>query len=192
MFSTNLFDLDNSVLFKSRFNESIFFITLSNFLSKNKSLIIWFVIIAVVIYVILPDKQELQETMEAIKGADLKWLLVANIFYYITIPLYTIQLIVLSQSKLKAWVAFKVQMSVLFINKLLPSSISSFTMNSFYLYKNNHTTSQVASVIAMKALTSSITYTILFLVSLFIGIRDLNLIDQMSSTFDELVDAKHY
>lgn len=153
---------------------------IKNYLSKNKNLILGLLILIVIIYLILPSKQDIQESIEAIKGADMKWVLVANIFYYLTIPMYAIQLLVLAQSKLNAWITFKVQMSVLFINKILPSSISSFSINSFYLYKSKHNPSQVASVIAMKALTSSITYSFLFIFSVILGIREYNLPGQLS------------
>lgn len=158
--------------------------SLTSFLLKYKQLIFWLIIISVVIYLILPDKSDIQESLEILKSADLKWFLIANIFYYLTIPMYSIQIVVLAMHKLNSWVAYKVQMSVLFINKLLPSSISSFTMNSFYLHKNEHTPSQIASVITMKALTSSITYTLLFFVSIFFAITRLDIVEKISSSFD--------
>ena len=74
----------------------------TSFLSKNKKLFFWLIIISAIIYLILPDKEQAQETISVMKSADPKWLLVANIFYYLTIPMYAMQLIVLSMSKLNS------------------------------------------------------------------------------------------
>lgn len=143
--------------------------------SKNKKSIFWTILFIILFYLILPDKETIESTIQEIKGADLGWIVLGNVFYYITIPLYTIQLIVLSIKHLNNWIAFKVQMSVLFINKLLPSSISSFVINSFYLYKTGHNSSQIASVIAMKAVTSSVTFTLLFIVSILFAVTQFQI-----------------
>ncbi len=149
-------------------------------ISKNKKSILWTIIFVIIFYLILPDKETIESTVEEIHGADLGWIIVGNIFYYITIPLYTIQLIVLSIKPLNNWIAFKVQMSVLFINKLLPSSISSFVINSFYLYKVGHKSPQIASIIAMKAVTSSLAFSSLFIFSLVVGITKYQMADGLN------------
>ena len=64
-------------------------------------------------------------------------------------------------------------MAYQFIGKLLPSSISAFVVNSFYLHQIGHNASQTASVITIKAVSSSIAFMILGLIAILLGINNL-------------------
>lgn len=154
-------------------------------LRKYKKDIFWTLIFLILFYFLLPDKEYIINTYNEIKDAELSWIVLGNVLFYLTIPLYAIQLFVLSKIKLNYWITFKVQMSVLFINKILPSSISSFVVNSFYLEEKGLKASQIASVISMKALTSSIPFTLLFIFAFIIGINQFNF---SSSSFSKDID----
>jgi len=157
---------------------------LSTFLSKNKSSIFVVILIGLLLYLFLPDAETIQESFELIKGASLEWVLVAIFLFFGTIPLNAMQLRVVSDIKVKFWLTYKVQMAYLFIGKLLPSSISAFVVNSFYLHAIGHTPSQTASVIAIKAVSSSIAFMILGLIAIILSINNLgglNLISEVDS-----------
>jgi glycosyltransferase 2 family protein len=142
---------------------------------RYKKDIFWIFVFAVLFAFLLPDKQTIINTLNEIKGADLSWIIIGSIFYYLTIPIYTIQILVLSKKKLNSWITYKVQMSVLFINKFLPTAVCSFVMNSFYLERMGNKASQIASILSMQALTSAIPFTILFITAIVIGISRFNL-----------------
>jgi uncharacterized protein (TIRG00374 family) len=146
---------------------------ISNFFSKNKTSIILIVLVGVLIYLFIPSKETIEQTIDEIKGADPFWVILATIFFFVTIPLNAFQLRVVSDIKVKFWLTYKVQMAYLFIGKLLPSSISAFVVNSFYLHKIGHSPAQTASVIAIKAVSSSIAFLILGLVAIVLGLSNL-------------------
>ena len=148
--------------------------------NKYKKDIVWIIGFVVLFALLLPDKETIISTFNEIKGADLSWIILGNIFYYLTIPIYTLQILVLSKIKLNNWVTYKVQMSVLFINKFLPSAVCSFVMNSFYLERMGNKASQIASILSMQALTSSIPFTILFITAIIIGVARFNLSANLS------------
>lgn len=151
----------------------------TNYFSEYKTIIFGIIAILVIFYLILPSKDEITQAIDTIKGADINWIVIASIFYYLTIPFYALQVVVLAMTKLNSWITFKVQMSVLFVNKILPSSLSSFAMNSYFLYKEKHSASQVASVLAMKGLTNSVPYTFLFIIAVILGITNYDLSNKL-------------
>jgi uncharacterized protein (TIRG00374 family) len=77
-------------------------------------------------------------------------------------------------------------MAVLFINKFLPSSISSFAMNSFYLNRMGRKSSEIASVITMQGITSGIPFMILFALAILIGISKYNLTSHLGSSLEQV------
>ncbi len=146
---------------------------ISVFLSKNKSPIIIVILVALLLYFFLPDPETIKESLQLIKDADPIWVIAAIILFFLTIPLNAMQLRVVSDVVVKFWLTFKVQMAYQFIGKLLPSSISAFVVNSFYLHVIGHTPSQTASVIAIKAVSSSIAFMILSFIAILLSINNL-------------------
>lgn len=140
---------------------------------KNKSSIFLVILVGFLIYFLLPSWETIQQSIEEIKGAKLDWVLVAVVLFFGTIPLNAAQLRVVSDIKVKFWLTYKVQMAYLFIGKILPSSISAFVVNSFYLHAIGHTPSQTASVVAIKAVSSSVAFMILGIIAIFLGLSNL-------------------
>jgi glycosyltransferase 2 family protein len=159
------------------------------YLNKYKKYIkagFWILVLILLIYLILPDKETITEALEAIKGVSIPLLILGSTIYYLTIPIYALQINVLSKIKLEFLITYKVQMSVLFINKFIPSGISSFVMNSFYLARKNLKPSEVASIITMQGLTSVIPFSLMLLIALIIAIYQYNLLDFLDFNFSEL------
>ncbi len=157
---------------------------ITRFLSKNKSSIFVVILVGILIYLFIPSKETIEQTVQEIKGADPAWVILATIFFFATIPLNAAQLRVVSDVKVKFWLTYKVQMAYLFIGKLLPSSISAFVVNSFYLHKIGHTPAQTASVIAIKAVSSSIAFIMLGVAAIILGLnnlKELNLSSQIDT-----------
>lgn len=162
------------------------------FLSKNKSSIFVVILVGVLLYLFLPDPETIKESFELIKGAKLEWVVLAVILFFGTIPLNAAQLRVVSVIKVKFWLTYKVQMAYLFIGKLLPSSIAAFVVNSFYLHQIGHNASQTASVIAIKAVSSSIAFMILGLFAILLSInnlKELNLASELEATVSINLEA---
>src|SRR4051812_28572456 len=107
----------------------------------------------VLILLLLPDIETIKEGFREIKNADTTWVLLGFLLFLPVIPMTAMQLIKISEIKLKFYLTFKVQMALQFIGKLLPASIGSLVVNSFYIHKIGHNSSQTASIIAMRALT---------------------------------------
>ena len=150
---------------------------ISAFLSKNKFNILIVILVIALIYFFMPSRETIEQTIEEIKDADPLWVVLATIFFFATIPLNAAQLRAVSDIRVKFWLTYKVQMAYLFIGKLLPSSISAFVVNSFFLHKTGHSPSQTASVIAIKAVSSSIAFIILTTLAIILGLNNLKKLD---------------
>jgi glycosyltransferase 2 family protein len=144
----------------------------------------WIVVLILLFYLILPEKETIIEALQLIKGVSLFFLVLGSIIYYLTIPIYALQINVLSKIKLDLVVTYKVQMSVLFINKFIPSAISSFVMNAFYLARKNLKPSEVASVIAMQGITSSVPFSFLLIFAFVIAINQYGLLEILDFNFN--------
>lgn len=157
--------------------------TLISVFKKNKSSIIVVILIGFLLYLFLPDPATIKQSFEEIKDAKLDWVIVATVLFFLTIPLNAAQLRVVSDVKVKFWLTYKVQMAYLFIGKLLPSSISAFVINSFYLHRIGHTPAQTASVVAIKAVSSSIAFLILGLIAIILSLSNIETLN-ISSKID--------
>lgn len=157
--------------------------TLISVFKKNKSSIIVVILIGFLLYLFLPDPATIKQSFEEIKDAKLDWVIVATVLFFLTIPLNAAQLRVVSDVKVKFWLTYKVQMAYLFIGKLLPSSISAFVINSFYLHRIGHTPAQTASVVAIKAVSSSIAFLILGLIAIVLSLSNIETLN-ISSKID--------
>lgn len=156
----------------------------STFIRKNISSIIVVLLLVFLIYRLLPDPATIEQSIEEIKGASIPLTILAMVFFYLTIPLNALQLDVVSKVRVRHWITFKVQMAYLFIGKILPGSISAFIVNSFYLLRIGHTPAQTVSVIAIKAVSSSVAFLILTLIAIILGfstVSDLNIGYQIES-----------
>lgn len=156
------------------------FVKIPQKFKKIFKLIFWSLALTLLFYIILPDKETIEQTIEAIQGVSLSYVILGSAIYYLTIPIFALQIFVLSKIKLNYWITYKVQMSVLFINKFIPAGIASFVMNSFYLARKGHKPSEVASVVAMQGLTSSIPFIFLLIIAVILALTKFNLSGSIS------------
>ncbi len=144
-----------------------------NFLIKNKHHIFWAGILLIIIYLIFPDVETIKSSFEEIKGADPLWIIFAALMFLLGLWSYDLQLVELSDIKLRKWVTFKVQMAMQFVNKILPISISGLVVNSFYLHEVGHKPSQTTSILAIRSVTSSIGFIIIAILAIISGLKYL-------------------
>lgn len=144
----------------------------SHLLKNFISIVIIFILILLFLR-ILPDRETIEQSLDAIKGANPYWVIFGLIAFFITVPFNALQLNVVSFKKLKFWLSFKVQMALQFVAKFFPSSIGGFILNSFYLLRMSHTPAQSTSVITMKAITSSVSFIGITILAILFGVKYL-------------------
>src|SRR4051794_6245096 len=111
--------------------KSYFFIALLAFLTQR------------VIFLKLVD---LRDSFAALSGANLYWVIIALVVFFLSVPISTFQYMVLALKPIAFYMTFKVQMATLFVAKLLPQSVGTISLNVYYLMKKEHTASQAAAV----------------------------------------------
>lgn len=134
---------------------------------KYKNYIFISLLILLAIKVFVPQLDALYDSIAALKGADLVWVLCGTIVFFLGMPILTIQLMAQALKPLPFGLTFKVEMAGLFVTKLLPSAVGSLSLNIYYFIKQGHTASQATAVMAMDTLTSTIAYTALIILALF-------------------------
>lgn len=152
------------------------------FFNKYKSYIFLGLIIILALKVFIPQLSELKESIIALKDANLEWVIFGVIIYWLGLPILTWQYMVIAKKTLQFWLTFKVQVAGLFVSKLLPSSLGTLTLNTYYLTVKKHTMPQATSVMAVNAITSGIAYFILIIIALALStdslrsiVKDLNI-----------------
>jgi undecaprenyl-diphosphatase len=136
-----------------------------NFIKKYRSYILLIIIALLTIRVFVPKLDELKKSIEAALQADPTWLIFGVLIYWLGLPILTKQFIVIAKKHLPFWTTFKVQVAGLFVGKLLPSSLGTITLNTYYFTVKKHSLSQAASVMAMNSVTSGIAYFALIIVA---------------------------
>ncbi len=122
-----------------------------------------------VLYVFVPQLGSLKEGIAAMKSAD-PWYVCAAIFVFcLGFPILALKYVKISQRQLLYWLTLKVQFAGAFVSKLLPQSIGSLTVNTYYLTAAGHTVAQSASVMALNALTSSIGFGLIVITAILLG-----------------------
>lgn len=138
-------------------------------LNKFKSYILLILIILLALKVFVPQLGELKESIVALKSANKSWVLFGLIIYWLGLPVLAWQYMVIAKKALHFWLTFKVQVAGLFVSKLLPSSLGTLTLNTYYLTVKKHTMPEATSVMAINAVTSGIAYAILILIALLLS-----------------------
>ena len=136
------------------------------FLGRYKTYIFLGLVVLLAVRVILPQLDDLAESLKALKDADLGWILLGVLFYFGAIPVFAFQIVTLALKKLSFGLTLKVEMAGQFVNKLLPSFIGTVSLNMYYMIKKRHSVNQAAAVMTANALTSTIAYTILIVMGL--------------------------
>lgn len=139
---------------------------LRELIRKYKSYFFLLLIALLTLRVIVPQLDGLRESIAALNGANLYWILLGVIVFFLNVPISSLQFMALALKPLKFGLTFRVEMAVLFVSKLLPSSVGSISLNVYYLIKSRHTPSQAAAVMTMDGITSGVAFSILILIAL--------------------------
>lgn len=140
--------------------------TIWNVLKANRSIIFLVIIVLLALKVFIPQLDDLKESIAALKDADLGWMLLGTLVFFLGVPVLAWQYVALALKPIPYALTLRVEMAGLFVSKLLPSSLGTLTLNLYYFTQQKHTMLQSSTVMAMNAVTSSIAYAILMLMAL--------------------------
>lgn len=140
---------------------------IKRFWARYKSYIFLGLIILLALKVFLPELSSLKESIQAIKSAQLSWIIFGQIVFFLGLPIVAWQFLVIAIKPLKYWLTFKVQMASLFVSKLFPSSLGTVALNFYYLTKSKHDNVQAATVMAINGITSAVAYVFIIIFAIF-------------------------
>src|SRR6478672_9535662 len=125
-----------------------------SWMQRYKSYIFIVLLIFLILRVVIPQLDELKDSLAALKSADLYWVGLAIVVFFLSVPISTFQYMVLALKRLQFYLTFRVQMAVLFVSKLLPQSVVTISLNVYYLMKKEHTASQSAAIMTIDGICS--------------------------------------
>ncbi len=152
------------------------------FIKEQKSIIVLIIIVVLALKVFIPQIDNLKESIKSLQGADPVWVIAGVVVFFSGLPILAWQYLEIALKPLRFWLTFRVEMAGLFVSKLLPSSLGTFSLNLYYLVQQKHTVIQGSTVMAMNALTSGIAYVFLFIFALIAGNFSFGSIDLKSTT----------
>lgn len=120
-------------------------------------------------YIFVPQLENLKLSLEAMKSANPAYIIAAIIVFCAGFPILAFKYCKISIIRLAFLLTLKVQIAGAFVSKLLPQSVGSLTVNTYYLTAAGHTVAQSATVMALNALTSSIGFGIIVITAIIIG-----------------------
>lgn len=138
-------------------------------LTKHRTLLINLFVLGGLAYLVIPHLDEFKVSIQSLSSADPAWILFAIVVYFLGMPLMAMQLDAIALKPLQFFTTYKVQMAALFVNRVVPSGLGLLLMNSYYLKKYGHSSTQTASVISVSALTSSIAFGMIIILGLVVG-----------------------
>lgn len=139
---------------------------LKKWLASHKNYIFILLLAPLTLKVIIPQLGELKDSLATVSSANIYWILLGILVFFLSVPLATLQLIVLALKPIVFRSTFRVQTAVLFVSKLLPQSIGGISLNVYYLMKKGHSASQSAAVMTIDGISNGVAYSVL----LFFGI----------------------
>jgi uncharacterized protein (TIRG00374 family) len=135
------------------------------FAKKYKSYIFIILLALLFLKTIIPQLDNLKESLLALKDANPYWIAIGIAVYFAAIPALALQIMVLALKPIGFFMTLKVQMAGQFVSKLLPSFVGVVTLNMYYLVKKKHTTNQAFTVMSTNAITSGIAYSFLVILA---------------------------
>ncbi|MBX4201840.1 hypothetical protein KW803_03020 [Candidatus Saccharibacteria bacterium] len=126
-----------------------------SWLLKYKNHILIGLLVILTLRVIVPQLDDLYDSIKALKDANLYWILLGTIIFFLGIPVLAFQFIALALKPISLFLTYKVEMAGLFVSKLLPATVGTISLNMYYLIKKDHTPSQATAVVTMNALSST-------------------------------------
>lgn len=157
---------------------------IKHFWARYKSYIFLALIVLLALKVFLPELSSLKESLQALRDAQLSWVLFGQIVFFLGLPIVAWQFLVIAIKPLKYGLTLKVEMASLFVSKLFPSSLGQFALNFYYLTKQKHNNIQAASVMAINAITSAIAYVFIILFAIFFDKGNLIAPSTQTTTVD--------
>lgn len=133
---------------------------------KYKNYIFIVLIALLTLKVFIPQLDDLQDSLAALKEANLYWMGLALVVYFSAVPIMAYQFMLLTFKKLVFWMTFRVQMAGLFVNKLLPAGLGSVSLNMFYFIKVGHSANKATTIVTMDAIASAIAFILLIVAAL--------------------------
>lgn len=155
------------------FNKTV----LRNFFRVNSTIIISVIVCGLALWVFLPQLSNLQQSITAAKSANKTLLVFAVLVFCLGFPGLALKYVIMCSSKIYFYLTFKVQIAAAFIIKLLPTSVGSLTVNTFYLTKATGSITTAGSTMALNAATSTVAFTIILG---FAFIKNLSQIDKIA------------
>lgn len=102
--------------------------------SKHKKYFFFFISLILILLIgrlLIKNIDLLVDGIKAFVSADPTWIIFGLIIFFSAIPLVTAILILLSYKKLDFWLTYKVQMALLFVNKILTGSLNTLLLTNF-------------------------------------------------------------
>lgn len=141
--------------------------------ARHSKLILTLGGVLLVLYVFLPQLQNLRDSLQAVEAADKKQLLFAVVVFACAFPILAAKYCLIAQYKLRYALTFQVQVASAFVSKLLPMSIGSLTVNTYYLTTQAKSVAKAASTMTLNALTSSLAFGLIVIAALISSWGDL-------------------
>jgi uncharacterized protein (TIRG00374 family) len=134
----------------------------------------WRNIISVIVLVlfallIVRNWSNFVQSFDAIKNADMAWLIVAVCGMVLTYVAAAGGYLVVSLKKLSALYTLLAQVAAAFANKLLPSGVGGLGLNVAYLHKNKYTPTEATTVTAINSIAAFVSFSLLFIIALASG-----------------------
>ncbi|MFO0881925.1 MAG: lysylphosphatidylglycerol synthase transmembrane domain-containing protein [Candidatus Saccharimonadales bacterium] len=157
---------------------------IKKFWAHYKSYIFLVIIILLALKVFVPELDSLKESVQAIRNAQLDWIIFGQIVFFLGLPIVAYQFLVIAIKPLKYYLTFKVEMASLFVSKLFPSSLGTVALNFYYLTKKKHDNVQAATVMAVNGITSGIAYVFIIGFAVFFDKGNLTTPTSPTTTID--------
>lgn len=135
----------------------------------DKRYLIIFGVLIIGLYVILPQLGGFKNSLDYLRHPNYSYVAIAVLFALGTYVAGAITYILLAFTKLKFWLTVLVQLTAMFVNRLLPAGLGAVGVNYLYLRKRKHTEAQAASVITVNNFVGLLGHSILTLFVLVIA-----------------------
>jgi uncharacterized membrane protein YbhN (UPF0104 family) len=151
---------------------------LKRLITDNSTYIIGFIVVVLVLWVFVPQLANLKESLQAAKSANKTLLVAAFLVFILGFPIVAYKYYIIVPTKIKYWLTLQVQIASAFIAKLLPMSVGSLTVNTYYLTYATKSVTKAGSTMALNAATSTTAF--IFIIG-FALIGNLGTIEHVTS-----------
>lgn len=140
----------------------------------NKKYLLATVVIALALYVIVPQLGDFKASTRALEDQDYKWTFVAVGLTFTTYFAGGATYKFLSLKRIKYFKTVVMQFAAMFINRLVPAGLGAVGLNYLYLRANKHKNSQASVVVAINNLMGFLGHFTLFVLLIaLLGDTDL-------------------